>query len=47
MKTDISQWKWKSTEDAEIHSYIYATAICKEEWKIYATNGAGTIRYPC
>ena len=47
MKTDIGQWKWKSSEDLEIHSYIYATPICKEEWKIYSTDGAGTIGYPC
>ena len=47
MKTDISPWKWKSTEDLEIHSYIYATPICKEEWKIYSTNGAGTMGHPC
>ena len=47
MTTDISPRKWKSTEHLEIHSYIYATPICKEEWKIYSTNGAGTIGYPC
>ena len=47
LMTDIGKWKWKSTEDLEIHSYIDATTICKEEWKICSTNGAGTIGYPC
>ena len=44
----INEDRYRSMEmDLEIHSYVYATAICKEEWKIYSTNGAGTIRYPC
>ncbi|RCT99691.1 hypothetical protein DVA78_20205, partial [Acinetobacter baumannii] len=47
MMTDIGQQKWRSTEDLEIHICIYLTLICKEEWKIYSTNGAGTIGYPC
>ena len=47
MKIDTGQWKWKSTEDLEINSYVYATLICKEEWKIYSTNGVGKIGYPC